>query len=524
MTVVLKFGSSVLRTAADLPVAVDEVYRWYREGHRVVAVVSAFAGETDALVRAAATYGDASAPDVVASLIGTGEARSAALLTLALEQAGVPTALLDAGRLGLCTTPGLHATPVALDTSGWPDGPPVLVAPGFVGRDDRGRPTLLGRGGSDRTAVWLAAHLGARCRLIKDVDGVYDRSPDAPGARRYATLSWADALKSGSEVVQPDALALAAERGVALEVARAGAEHATTLGQPTELAPPVGAARPLRVVLLGHGTVGAGVWHGLQRYPERFSVVRVLTRTPRPGLPGHTTDPEEALSTPCDVVVELVGGVEPAGAWIRRALADGKGVVTANKAVLAADPSLVRAQRLWFSGAVGGAVPAIEAVCRHAERVVAIEGVLNGTTNHVLHRIDRGDALPDALASARAHGLCEADASRDLDGRDAADKLVILAKLAFGTTLSTHRVARDVTGLVPGVRQIARVDRDGTASVRLRVDPRFAELGGAGNAVVVHLDDGSTEVAWGLGAGRWPTATAVVADLLGLEPAGCTDA
>ena len=181
--IVLKLGGSVLADEAALPVAVHEVYRWRREGFGVVAVVSALAGETDALL-ARAPDRDA-APHAVAALAALGELRSAALLGAQLQAAGLAARVLQPAALRFrAQGDPLDAQPVALDVrplrSALRDGA-VAVVPGFFAHDAEGRAVLLGRGGSDLSALFVAARLGARCRLVKDVDGLFTADPAAPG-------------------------------------------------------------------------------------------------------------------------------------------------------------------------------------------------------------------------------------------------------------------------------------------------------------------------------------------------------
>ena len=215
--IVLKFGSSVLRQESDLTTAVHEIYRSLREGYRVVAVVSAIGDTTDALVRQGSAWVDEPSPAAWASLLATGEATSCALLALALDRAGTPCILLDAHLADLRTSgPLTDASPESLDTQAILaalDDTPVVVLPGFTGRDEAGRTTLLGRGGSDLTALFVAHQLGARCLLLKDVDGIYDRDPERhPGALRYAQVTWEEALEVGGSIVQPKAIRYAAAR------------------------------------------------------------------------------------------------------------------------------------------------------------------------------------------------------------------------------------------------------------------------------------------------------------------------
>jgi homoserine dehydrogenase len=296
---------------------------------------------------------------------------------------------------------------------------------------------------------------------------------------------------------------------------------------------------PLRIALLGCGTVGGGVLHHLLARPGLFQVTGVLVRDlfrDRGGLPRHlfTTDTDELLGRDTDVVVELLGGREPAGRLIREALALGRHVVTANKALLAEtiDPLSELAARsgafLLFSASVGGALPALETVRRAAAlgRIRAISGVLNGTCNFVLDRCLAGSSFEEAVAEAQAAGYAEADPTLDLDGSDTAQKLALLIREAFGVPLSWQEIPRQgIAEPPPGktVRLVATCERttDGLAAsvrpVELPADHFFARATGTGNALRIEMEDGSRTELTAQGAGRWPTSASVLADLQDLR-------
>ncbi len=248
---VLKFGSSVLGTERDYAAAVAGIRRHLGRGERVLAVVSALRGATDRLLEDAHFFGPQPEPGATASLLATGETASAARLALALNAAGVEAALLDPGAIGLTTHgPRLDADPVAVNADAVrralePSGAAVVA--GFYGRDSAGGYALFGRGGSDLTALFLAHRLGARtCRLLKDVDGVYERDPAGAGRapRRYEQLSWDDALKLGSRVVQPKTLHYARKERIEFEVGAVASSAGTRVGPgPTSFARPRGARR-----------------------------------------------------------------------------------------------------------------------------------------------------------------------------------------------------------------------------------------------------------------------------------------
>jgi homoserine dehydrogenase len=552
--IVLKFGSSVLRSAADLPLAVHEIFRCWREGFGVVAVVSAFEGMTDRLIARAEALGADPAHDVgvsgLAALVASGERETAASLQIALSRAGVPANVLDPLAAGLRVDGnGLEGSPVDLAAARLRtllERSRILVVPGFFGGDEEGGVSLLGRGGSDWTALFLAQRLSARCRLLKDTDGIYERDPRDAGEPplRFARLSYADALALHAPVVQEAALRFALAHSQPFEVARIGSVFGTTVGHHPTLVPRQGDVerRPLRVTLLGLGAVGRGVYEHLLRQRERFEIVAVAVRHrarhEASGVPGDLlVSLDEAIEVPSDIVVEAIGGTGAAGDALVRVLSAGRHVVTANKAVIAARDPALRAiaeregARISFSAAVGGVVPVLETLRGLRTPVAKIEGVLNGTSNFVLDRLAEGATLDQAVAEARTLGYAEADPTDDLSGLDAARKLALLAREAFGEALDAEEIPRPgaqaVTAWLPlgdgrVGRQVASVQATGkrcAATVELTtVDPAhpFFRCRGADNAVVITLRSGETIELRGRGAGRWPTAESVVGDLLEL--------
>jgi homoserine dehydrogenase len=567
--VVLKLGGSVLRDPSDLSSAVHEVYRHVRRGARVLAVVSAFHGRTDTLARAAAALGADADPSDVARLLAVGEAESAAALVLALDRAGIPADTLEPREVGpTCIGSPVDASPIELDVAAFDAAftrVPVVVFPGWVGRTVAGRPAVLGRGGSDLTALFAARALGAaRCVLLKDVEALYERDPaaprdhGAPAPRRLVRASWDDALalaEAGAGILQAKAVHFAREHELAFEVAGAGGTTGTRIDAgPTVRSAWEGEARPLRIALAGLGTVGARVHAELAARPDLFEVVSILVRdaarADRPTAAASlvTDDLEAFWSHEADMLVELCGGITPAAGWIAHALAAARDVVTANKAALAAQSGALEqlaarsGRRLLCSAAVGGALPALEAVSRAARRqgatqLVGFEGVLNGTSTFVLDRVHEGACFDDAVRAARAAGYAEADPTLDLDGTDLAQKVELLARAAGW--LAGARGVRWVTreGVhTPSTRSAEPTSDDDGPPERLVGTCHMTEVGplasvvrrrpgardplastrGAGNVLVLHFADGSSEVHRGRGAGAWPTATAVLADLFDL--------
>jgi homoserine dehydrogenase len=233
----------VLRTSDDLPNAVHEIYRWVRSGLRVIAVVSAIGDATDRLLANARALSPAPEPFATAELLATGERASAALLGVALDQAGVAARVLNPREIGLTVAGSpLDSELVSVDVArlrALVAEHPVLVVPGFFGTDAAGRTHLLGRGGSDLSAVFLAHALNARCRLIKDVDGVYESDPSCAGAhpRRFAQLEYADALRVAGRLIQPKAVAYLSEHRICAEVAALARSYESTVhAGPTQLA------------------------------------------------------------------------------------------------------------------------------------------------------------------------------------------------------------------------------------------------------------------------------------------------
>jgi homoserine dehydrogenase len=545
--VVMKFGSSVLAGPADAPAVASDIYAEVRRGCRVVAVVSAFAGETDRLLAEARGLGLAHDNPLLPAYVVQGEERSAALTALACDRIGLDAATLTVRELGIrAEGPCEHARPVALDRAVLAQAlarHEVVVVPGFGALDPDGRAVLLGRGGSDLTALFLAAELGLdHVQLVKDVDGLYDRDPNAdPDARRYDQASWAEAKALGGGLVQPDALDLAEARGLCVEVRNHADGHRTAIG--AEGAPPrrVPPRRRLKVAVAGCGVVGGGALSRLLG-DARVEVVGVLVRDPAkprdiPGFPAEALAPllvddaDALLDRGPDILLEALSEADAGHAVIRAALQRGVDVASANKQAVSRDPAglltLAEAHeaKLLWSASIGGGAPMVETLraARAGGPVAAFEAVLNGTVNFMLERLGDGASFDQALAEARAVGFAEEDPSSDLEGLDAAAKVRLLAFEAFGQMPDEVDIPRDVLSAdappPPGARQLCRCRLDNgrvVAEVRLvagALDPLFAALNGERNALKVIGADGSEGRCRGRGAGRWATAESLLADL-----------
>lgn len=310
----------------------------------------------------------------------------------------------------------------------------------------------------------------------------------------------------------------------------------------------------IRVALAGCGVVGGSLLQLLEergrqleaRHGLRFQITRVLVRNlERPRATRIdadllTTEPAEFLAAEADIVVEAMGGLEPAGEIVRTALRQGKGVITANKALLAAHgaelANLARRSGapFEFEAAVGGGVPVIRTLRDSLAEtgVKSITGILNGTSNFILTRLAQGIPYATALADAQRAGFAEADPTRDLDGTDVADKIRILAWLAFGTDPAQLEV--DQQGILPDPDHLARSAavqggavkllaectlKDGrvTASVRptiVAADSEWASTHDEINLIAIETRWNGTIKLSGPGAGGPPTASAVLGDLV----------
>jgi homoserine dehydrogenase len=319
---------------------------------------------------------------------------------------------------------------------------------------------------------------------------------------------------------------------------------------------------PLRVAMLGCGVVGSEVARLIieqaedlrARVGRPLELVGIAVRgsdRDRPGIDPEliTTEAEELVGRDdIDLVIEVIGGIEPARSLILAALRHGASVVTANKALLAADGATLfeAAQQagadLYFEAAVAGAIPIIRPLRESlvGDEITSVIGIVNGTTNYILDRMDTaGIGFAEALAEAQALGYAEADPTADVEGFDAAAKAAILASLAFHTRVTGADVYREgITGITPAdiasahdigcvVKLLAicqlsppvlgAADRRVSVRVHPAMIPRSHPLAGVGdayNAVFVESMSAGRLMFYGPGAGGSPTASAVLGDLV----------
>jgi homoserine dehydrogenase len=313
---------------------------------------------------------------------------------------------------------------------------------------------------------------------------------------------------------------------------------------------------PLRVALLGCGVVGTQVVRLLTEHaadltarvgaPLELAGIAVRRPNRHPDVPPELLTTDAAALVERDdvhVVIEVIGGIEPARSLLLSAMESGKSVVTANKALLAEDGATMyeAASRsgvdLYYEAAVAGAIPLLRPLRESlaGDRISRVMGIVNGTTNYILSRMDEtGAGFGEALAEATALGYAEADPTSDVDGFDAAAKAAILGALAFHTRVTAADVYREGIGEVSAsdvasakaigctVKLLAICERlpDGT-SVAVRVHPAMiprthplAGVGDAFNAVFVEGVAAGQLMFYGRGAGGAPTASAVLGDLV----------
>ncbi|NBU22644.1 MAG: homoserine dehydrogenase [Actinobacteria bacterium] len=313
------------------------------------------------------------------------------------------------------------------------------------------------------------------------------------------------------------------------------------------------AYRAIRVALLGAGSVGSNVARLMienkqelaQRVGAEFELAGILVNDPtknRPGIPQSLlTSDAKNLILSADIVIELIGGIQPAKEYVELALNSGADVITANKALIAAHgPELFElaeqlGAQLYFEAAVAGAIPIIRPLRESlaGDKVNRVMGIVNGTTNFILDRMEStGADFNEALAEATALGYAEADPTADIEGYDAASKAAILASLAFHSEVPVEKVYREgITSVTAMQMETARqagyavkllaicerVDDGLVARVHPTLIPLnhpLAAVRGAYNAVFVEAESAGQLMFYGAGAGGPQTASAILGDLV----------
>jgi homoserine dehydrogenase len=319
---------------------------------------------------------------------------------------------------------------------------------------------------------------------------------------------------------------------------------------PTQLAPQPGLKRGLRIALFGFGTVGGSVARILvESKPQGLELTHIFNRGVArkrvdwvPEGVVWSEDADAVLASDVDVVVELAGGLDPAGGWVRRALDAGKSVVTANKKLIAYHGielerlAAAKGGHLKYGAAVAGGIPVIPGLEQGmaGDRIERIEGILNGTCNFILSKMEEGAEYSAVLAQAQQRGYAEADPTEDVGGFDARAKLSILMRLALRVAVDPEEIVPQPITTIAAVdfsyarelgctiRQIARAQQS-AGEAAATVGPMLVDLRsplawsrGTENMVILSGKYGGDVVFSGHGAGGHPTAVAVVSDLLAL--------
>ena len=328
-----------------------------------------------------------------------------------------------------------------------------------------------------------------------------------------------------------------------------------------KISTPKATASTIKVALLGFGTVGSSVasllasskFPGLQlTHIFNRDVERKRTSAAAKKVPASvvwTSDIDHILRSDADIIVELIGGLTPIEAWLRKALSSGKSVVTANKQLIAyRGTALLKLAakhnvHLVHGAAVAGGVPVIPGISQGlgGDKVTRISGIVNGTCNYILSRMEAGADYATVLADAQQLGYAEANPSADVDGYDARAKLCILSRIALQAELDPDSVATQTISTIESIdftyarelactiRQVSRaqLSPDSPGIIHARVAPMLVPLAspmawshGTQNMVVVSGKHGGDVVFSGHGAGGEPTAVAVISDLLAVAQ-GC---
>ena len=313
--------------------------------------------------------------------------------------------------------------------------------------------------------------------------------------------------------------------------------------------------KTVNIGLIGFGTVGSGTAEVLLQQAKRLQsragcifALKTVVDISSPGLPEQfagvklTKDVNEIFNDPeIDIVVELIGGIEPAKTFVLQAIASGKHVVTANKALISQhgkeifDAAAAKNVEVGFEASVGGGIPLIKALKEGlvANRIESVMGIMNGTANYILSQMtDYGKDFAEVLKDAQEKGFAEADPTYDVEGIDTAHKLAIIMTMAYGMTISLDDISIEgISSIQPidisfakefGYRiKLLAITRNHGDHVEARVHATMvpeshmlASINGAFNGVHFHGDMVGDVLLYGLGAGKMPTGSAVVADIV----------
>lgn len=546
--IVVNLGHSVLKSLDDYTDAASEIYSHYRKGQNVVAVMSAQRDATDSLMAEARAVGPEGVARNLPELVHLGERRSAALLALALERIGAPAFVRQARDLGLrAKGPSTEAELVGMNVEQLEEdlkNHDIIVMPGYVGIGEKDRPVLLGNGGADMTAIYVAQQLGVKALLLKDVDGVYEHDPrgSGPTPKRYSKISWEDAMNRAGPLVASKAMKYAQENALDFDIGTIGVPIYTTVGAVTSTPKAGPVIKPMRVAMMGCGVVGGGVLRRVKSMPNRFAMVKIMVRNVdkyiAEGIDPEllTADFDDVLAAEPDIFIDVSGPIEPGLNFCRQMLSRGVHVVSANKQAIAEggqaliDYAAEQETELMFSSSAGGGMPVLEMCLREKGRITRVEALLNGTTNYMLGEISKGVPYAEALKAAQDKGFAEADPSGDVNGSDAAAKIRLVALLGFGETIDVADIPREtIDNFAPNepskgaFKRVASCwrDKNGFSSnlevKNLSKNNFLAQADGEEAHAIFTFDDGDVYKIRGKGAGRWPTTESVMADLMDIS-------
>ncbi len=515
--VVVKLGGGVLVNEAACVRAAGELYGHIRAGRKVVAVVSAMWGATDSAVASAERVGSAS-DDRLASMLASVEQITAELVGMALARIGVANEVAGAldGML-LASGDRLRAEPRDVDVARLRasfNSVDVVVVPGFVAAHENGGASVLGFGGSDLTALFVAGRLGASCELVSGCGPVHC---DADETQQYSSLSWADAEELATAAVRPEALRFASRRKVGFTLRGPDERSGTVVGAAetaTIDASSTAHQAGISVAVAGGGDLAEAV---VSRLMDEESVVSVV----------RDTDPASDLAA---VVMDVgrSGAVPPA---VRRAMAEGRAVVSSNVAALGITPA---GGNVRCSAAVSGSAPVLAAMRRMAESggVTRVRAVLSPASTVALEHMAGGATLEQGIVAAQRMGLVSGTLTDELSGLDAAEKLAAVARLGLGVeawagdvavrgvqTLDPRHVASaSAAGRVVRLVGVIEADADGGWSLSVspvELPPTDALASARGAACVAEIEgvDGTLVVARGAASVPWAVAESLVWDV-----------
>ncbi|HEX2549310.1 MAG TPA: homoserine dehydrogenase, partial [Gammaproteobacteria bacterium] len=353
----------------------------------------------------------------------------------------------------------------------------------------------------------------------------------------YETLSYEDCLKIPYPVVQHKAIKFAKAHDYHFSVKSLNGKTETKVGFVSKIYEEEYIHQKKRIILLGLGTVGYGVYQHLTASPHLFEIVGIGVSNPEKHANISAdlfTDLDELFKRDADIVIELIGGLAIAEKYITKALQKKCHVITANKLLIAEKGSelhnlaALHSVNIIYSAAVCGAVPVLEFLSqfkRHYPRdeIQSITGILNGTCNFILDEMSDGSSYKKALARATKEGFAESDPFLDISGLDTAHKLKILARLAFQKELP-HLVVQGINENIKeqSTKLIAHCELKGNQlqafvlPQAISKDHPLINIKNVDNGVLIKTIQGKTFYLRGKGAGRLPTALAVYADLLAI--------